>query len=138
MKNRNSNNHLIIAAAIGLLSMLSMNIAVADIVVDPKGHDLAVLEQDKMECRALASSIDVDLASEHQGRPALRGAAAAGGMAAIAGGNKEMRRRSMGAGALAGGLVRNKAKRVDNSLADVKRKEAQRNCLIGRGYNPIS
>ena len=71
-------------------------------------------------------------------RQVLRGAAVVGGAAAIAGGNKEMRRRSMGAGALAGGVVRNKSKRVDGSVEDAKRKEAQRNCLIGRGYNPIS
>ena len=41
-------------------------------------------------------------------------------------------------GALAGGLARNKSKRVDGSLEEVKRNDAQRNCLIGRGYNPIS
>jgi hypothetical protein len=44
----------------------------------------------------------------------------------------------MGAGALAGGLAMNKSKRVDASAADLKRKDAERNCLIGRGYNPIS
>ena len=61
-----------------------------------------------------------------------------GGMAAIAGGGKEARRRSAAAGALAGGLVRNKSKRVDSSVVEAKIKEAQRNCLYGRGYVPLS
>ena len=39
---------------------------------------------------------------------------------------------------LIGHLQRNKAKRVDGSVQEVKVMDAQRNCLIGRGYNPIS
>ena len=59
-------------------------------------------------------------------------------MAAIAGGNGEMRRRSAAGGAMVGALSRNKAKRVDNSVEEAKINDAQRNCLIGRGYNPLS
>jgi len=39
---------------------------------------------------------------------------------------------------MAGGLQRNKTKRVDASAKDVKIKESQRNCLIDWGYKPIS
>ena len=91
-----------------------------------------------MECRNLANQIDFNMAEDHSGRAVLRGAAAGGGFAAIAGGGKEARRRSAAGGALVGGLAKNKAKRVDNSLEEVKINDAQRNCLIGRGYNPIS
>jgi uncharacterized protein YcfJ len=125
---------LVIAAA----GMLSAGNLAADIVVDPKGHDAVQMEQDIRECRELVNSIDFNLAKEHQGRAVARGAVAAGGFAAIAGGGKEARRRSAAAGAMAGGLVRNKAKRVDNSAQEVKVKEAQRNCLLGRGYVPLS
>ena len=138
MKNRNFKNKAIIAAMVALASLFSLNFAQANVIVDPKGHDPVQLERDVMECRNLANSIDFNMAQDHQGRSVLRGAAAAGGFAAIAGGNKEVRRRSMGAGALAGGLAKNKSKRVDGSLEEVKRNDAQRNCLIGRGYNPIS
>ena len=131
-------NRFAIALAVSLAGMLSANIAVADIVVDPKGHEPMQLQQDQAECRDLANSLDFDMASEHQGRAVLRGAVVMGGMAAIAGGDKEMRRRSAGAGALGGALVRNKSKRVDSSMSDVQRKEAQRNCLYGRGYNPLN
>ena len=125
-------------APVGIALSLFAGGASANVVVDPKGHDPARLEQDRMECRALAADVDFNMASEHQGRAVLRGAAVAGGMAAIAGGNKEARRRSMGAGALAGGVMRNKSHRVDASVADAKRRDAERNCLVGRGYNPLS
>lgn len=138
MRNRNFKNKAIIAAMVALAGLFSLNFAQANVIVDPKGHDPVQLERDVMECRNLANSIDFNMAQEHQGRSVLRGAAAAGGFAAIAGGNKEARRRSMGAGALAGGLAKNKSKRVDGSLEEVKRNDAKRNCLIGRGYNPIS
>ena len=138
MKHLNINKSFVAAIALSLASMLIANNAVADIVVDPKGHDVAMLEQDKLECKNLASSIEFDMASDHQKRSVLRGAVVGGSMAAIAGGGGEARRRSMGAGALVGGLQKNKAKRVDGSVQDVQIKEAQRNCLVGRGYNPIS
>jgi len=138
MRNFNSKSHLLIIAVAGLSGLFFAGNAAADIIVDPKGHDPVQLENDRMECRALVSNIDFSMASEHQGHSVVRGAAVAGGMAAVMGGNKEMRRRSMGAGAIAGGLQRNKARRVDASVADAKRKEAERNCLAGRGYNPIS
>lgn len=138
MKYANIKKSFIAALVISLASMFIASSAVAGIVVDPKGHDAVQLEQDKLECRDLANSIEFDMASDHQGRSVLRGAAVGGGMAAIAGGNGEMRRRSMAAGALVGGLQKNKAKRVDGSVEDAKIKEAQRNCLVGRGYNPIS
>lgn len=135
-------NHLArkfaLALVIGAAGMVSAGNVMADIIVDPKGHDPVQLEQDRMECRQLAHSIDFNMAEDHQGRSVLRGAAAGGGFAAIAGGGKEARRRSAAAGALAGGLVKNKAKRVDNSVEEAKIKEAQRNCLYGRGYVPIS
>lgn len=138
MENIISKRHLLILAIAGLSGLLFAGNAAAEIVVDPKGHDPVQLEQDRMECRGLVSNIDFNMASEHQGHSVARGAAVAGGMAAVMGGNKEVRRRSMGAGAIAGGLQRNKARRVDASAADVKRKEAERNCLAGRGYSPIS
>ena len=138
MKNVIIKKHFIAALAISLASMSIASNAVAGIVVDPKGHDVVQLEQDKLECRDLANSVEFDMASDHQKRSILRGAAVGGGMAAIGGGNGEMRRRSMAAGALVGGLQKNKAKRVDGSVQDAKIKEAQRNCLVGRGYNPIS
>ena len=78
------------------------------------------------------------MAKDHQGRAVARGAAVGIGAAAIAGGNKEMRRRSAAGGAMVGGLARNKGKRVDGSVEQAKRNDAERNCLIGRGYNPIS
>ena len=138
MRNRNFKNKAIVASLVALAGLFSLNFAHANVIVDPKGHDPVQLERDVMECRDLANSIDFNMAEEHQGRSVLRGAAAAGGFAAIAGGNKEARRRSAGAGALAGGLAKNKSKRVDGSVEEVKRNDAQRNCLIGRGYNPIS
>jgi uncharacterized protein YcfJ len=125
---------LLVAAA----GMLSAGNAMANVVVDPKGHDPIQLEQDMNECRALASSIDFNMAEEHQGRSVVRGAVAMGGIAAIAGGGKEARRRSAGAGALGGALVKNKSKRVDGSVQEAKVNDAQRNCLLGRGYMPIS
>ena len=138
MKNFNFSHKLGLALVIASAGMLSAGNAMADIVVDPKGHDPLQLEQDVAECRALASSIEFDMAKEHQGHAIARGAVVGGGMAAIAGGGKEMRRRSLAAGALGGALVRNKAKRVDSSMEDAKIKEAQRNCLYGRGYVPMS
>ena len=138
MRNANFKKSFVAALAISLASMLIAGNAAAGIVVDPKGHDVVQLEQDKLECRNLAGSIEFDMAEDHQKRSVLRGAAVGGGMAAIGGGNGEMRRRSMAAGALVGGLQKNKAKRVDGSVQDAKIKEAQRNCLVGRGYNPIS
>ena len=138
MKNRNLERKALIALAVAAFSLASAANANAGIVVDPKGHDPLQLEQDKMECRELANSIEFDMAENHQGRAVLRGGAAMGGMAAIAGGGKEARRRSVAAGALAGGLVKNKSKRVDSSVEEAKIKEAQRNCLYGRGYVPLS
>ena len=138
MKNRNFERKALIALVVASASLFSVGNAMADIVVDPKGHDPVQLQQDQMECRELAQSIDFNMAEEHQGRAMLRGAAAAGGMAAIAGGGKEARRRSAAAGALGGGLVKNKSKRVDGSVQEVKVKEGQRNCLYGRGYIPLS
>ena len=138
MELRNFANKAIIVAGISIASLLASSIALADIVVDPKGHDPAQLHQDKMECRELANSVEFNMAKDHQGRAVLRGAAAVGGMAAIAGGGKEARRRSAGAGALGGALVMNKSKRVDGSVEEAKVKEAQRNCLYGRGYVPLS
>ena len=138
MEIRNFANKAIIIAGISIASLLASSIAMADIVVDPKGHDPVQLERDKMECRDLAHSIEFNMAEDHAGRSVLRGAAAAGGFAAIAGGGKEARRRSAAAGALGGGLVKNKARRVDGSAQEVKVKEAQRNCLYGRGYVPLS
>ena len=138
MKNRNFARKALIALVVVSAGLLSAGNAMANIIVDPKGHDPLQLEQDIMECRELASSIDFNMASDHQGRSVLRGAVAAGGMAAIAGGGKEARRRSAGAGALGGALVKNKAKRVDNSAEEIKVNDAQRNCLIGRGYMPLS
>ena len=138
MKIHNVERKALIALAVAAFSLASAANVSADIVVDPKGHDPVRLEQDKMECRDLASSIDFNMAEDHQGRAVLRGGVAMGGMAAIAGGGKEARRRSAAAGALAGGLVRNKSKRVDSSVEEAKIKEAQRNCLYGRGYVPLS
>ena len=138
MELRNFANKAIIIAGISIASLLASSIAMADIVVDPKGHNPAQLQHDKQECRELANSIEFNMAEDHQGRSVLRGAAAMGGMAAIAGGGKEARRRSVAAGALGGGLVKNKSKRVDNSAQELKVKEAQRNCLYGRGYVPLS
>ena len=129
---------IVLSAVVAMVSLLAADNLSADIIVDPKGHDPVQLEQDMMECRELVANIDFNLASDHQGKAVLRGAAVGGSMAAIAGGNKESRRRSAAGGALVGGLQRNKAKRVDGSVADVQRKEAQRNCLAGRGYNPLS
>ena len=138
MELRNFANKAIIVAGISIASLLASSIALADIVVDPKGHNPAQLQQDQMECRELAGSIEFNMAEDHQGRSVLRGAAAMGGMAAIAGGGKEARRRSAAAGALGGGLVKNKSRRVDGSVEEAKVKEAQRNCLYGRGYVPLS
>lgn len=138
MKNNEFARKIALALIIGAAGMASAGNLMADIVVDPKGHDPVQLEQDKLECRELAHSIDFNMAEDHQGRSALRGAAAAGGFAAIAGGGKEARRRSAAAGALAGGLAKNKARRVDGSVEEAKIMEAQRNCLYGRGYVPIS
>ena len=138
MKRSNFKNKFSLALIIAAAGMLSAGNAMANIVVDPKGHDPVQLEQDINECRALASSIDVNMAQEHQGRSVARGAVAMGGMAAIAGGGKEARRRSAAAGALGGALVKNKSKRVDRSMQDAQIKEAQRNCLYGRGYSVLS
>ena len=138
MKNRNFERKALIALIVASASLFSVGNVMADIVVDPKGHDPVQLKQDQMECRDLANSIEFNMAEDHQGRAVLRGAAAMGGMAAIAGGGKEARRRSAAAGALGGGLVKNKSKRVDSSAEEAKVKEAQRNCLYGRGYIPLS
>lgn len=138
MSNRNPKMKALIVLGIALASVFAANLAAADIIVDPKGHNVEQLQQDQMECRDLANGIDFDLVEEHQGRAVLRGAAAGGGFAAIAGGNKEMRRRSAAGGALVGGLQKNKAKRVDGSVEQVKVMDAQRNCLIGRGYSPLN
>ncbi len=138
MSNQKPKMNLILVLGIALAGMFAANLAAADIIVDPKGHDIEQLQQDQLECRDLASNIEFDLVEEHQGRAVLRGAAAGGGFAAIAGGDKEMRRRSAAAGAMVGGLQRNKAKRVDGSVQEVKVMDAQRNCLIGRGYSPLN
>lgn len=138
MKLSKLKNRIGLALVIAAIGMLSAGNAMANIVVDPKGHDSVQLERDIMECRELASSIDFNLAEEHQGRAVLRGAVIGGSAAAIAGGGKEMRRRSAAGGALMGGVARNKSKRVDGSVEQVKINDAQRNCLIGRGYNPLS
>lgn len=127
-----------IALIVAFAGVLSAGNAMANVVVDPKGHDPVKLEQDIQECRDLANSIDFNMAQDHQGRAVARGAVAMGGMAAIAGGGKEMRRRSAAAGALGGALVKNKSKRVDGSAEEIKVNDAKRNCLIGRGYNPLS
>ena len=127
-----------LSLAIAAAALFASGNVLANIVVDPKGHDPIQLEQDIQECRHLAESIDFNMASEHQGRAVARGAVAMGGMAAIAGGGKEARRRSAAAGALGGALVKNKAKRVDVSAQEIKVNDAQRNCLIGRGYSPLS
>lgn len=129
---------LSISIVIASAALFSAGNAMANVIVDPKGHDPVQLDQDMRECRELANSIEFNMASEHQGRSALRGAAAVGGMAAIAGGGKEARRRSAAAGALGGALVKNKAERVDGSVEEVKVNDTQRNCLIGRGYMPLS
>lgn len=129
---------LSLAIVIASASLLSAGNAMANVIVDPKGHDPVQLDQDIRECRELAHSIDFNMASDHQGRAVGRNALAMGGMAAIAGGGKEARRRSAAAGALGGALVKNKAKRVDGSVEEVKVNDAQRNCLIGRGYMPLS
>ena len=129
---------LSLSIVIASASLLSAGNAMANVIVDPKGHDPVQLDQDIRECRELAHSIDFNMASDHQGRAVGRNALAMGGMAAIAGGGKEARRRSAAAGALGGALVKNKAKRVDGSVEEVKVNDAQRNCLIGRGYMPLS
>lgn len=137
--NKLMNNKPWIAALV--LAIAGMSIAVpasAQIVVDPYGHDQAVMERDVSQCRDLSNSVEFGMIEEQRGRAVLRGAAVAGGAAAIAGGGKEVRRRSVGMGALAGGVARNQAKRSDRSVEEAKRNEAQRNCLIGRGYNPIN
>lgn len=138
MRNRNFERKALIALFVASASMFSVGNVMAGIVVDPKGHDPIQLEQDQMECRNLANSLEFNMAEDHQGRAVLRGAVAVGGMAAIAGGGKEARRRSAAAGALGGGLVKNKSKRVDVSAQEAKVKDAQRNCLYGRGYVPLS
>lgn len=138
MKRSNFSRKFGLALLVASVGMFSTANVMADIIVDPKGHDPVQLEQDINECRALASSIDFNMATDHQGRSVARGAVAVGGMAAIAGGGKEARRRSAAAGALGGALVMNKSKRVDASVEDAKIKEAQRNCLSGRGYVPMS
>ena len=127
-----------IALIVASAGLLSAGNVMANIVVDPQGHDPVKMERDVRECRDLANSIDFNMAKDHQGRAVARGAVAAGGFAAIAGGGKEARRRSAAAGALGGALVKNKAKRVDYSAEEIKVNDAQRNCLIGRGYNPLS
>ena len=78
---------------LGIVGMVFMSSASANVFVDPKGHDPVQLEQDVMECRNLANQIDFNMAEDHSGRAVLRGAAAGGGFAAIAGGGKEARRR---------------------------------------------
>ena len=138
MKRINFARKLSLSLIVASAGLLSAGNVMANVVVDPKGHDPVQLEQDIMECRELANSIDFNMASDHQGRSVARGAVALGGMAAIAGGGKEARRRSAAAGALGGGLVKNKARRVDASAEEIKVNDAQRNCLIGRGYMPLS
>ena len=131
-------NKAALALFIAVFGLASVSPAAADIIVDPKGHDNAQMERDLMECRDLSNSVSFNMAKDHQGRAVLRGAAIGGSAALIAGGGKEARRRSVAGGALAGGVVRNKSKRVDNSAEEAKRMEAQRNCLYGRGYQPLN
>jgi hypothetical protein len=127
--------------SITILSAASLVASVSfasSIIVDPKGQDPAQLALDQKECAELASQVEFDMAKEQAGRSVLRGAAAAGSVSAIAGGSSKTNKRAAGIGAVGGALSKNQAKRTDNTLQNVKQLEAERNCLKGRGYNPIN
>ena len=62
MRNFNVERKALIALAVAAFSLASAANVSADIGVDPKGHDPVRLEQDKMECRELASSIQFNMA----------------------------------------------------------------------------
>lgn len=130
--------HIIIALAVSSAAFISGNALALDIVVDPKGHDPAAMEQDIRECRELAANMNFDVASDYAGKAVARGAIIGGSAAVIAGGNKEVRRRSVAGGALAGGIAKNAGNRMDRAANNVKSSDAERNCLIGRGYNPLN
>ena len=98
-----------------------------EVIIDPKGVNMAQYEQDLAECRGYASAV-------RTGEKAVRGAASGavvGGLIGAAVGNSDDARSGAGVGAVTGG-AKGVSQGEREKVAVVKR------CLRGRGYRVLN
>ena len=114
-----------------LIAMLSATLLTAgcarDVIIDPKGVNMAQYNQDLSECTALAEQVNVG--GQTAGR-ALAGAAVGAAIGAAVG-NSDTAQRGAGAGAVAGA-----ARGADR--ATTEKQVVVRNCLRNRGYSVLN
>ena len=95
------------------------------VIIDPKGVDMARYQQDLAECQQLAAQVQ-----QKAGGGAVAGAIV-GGLVGAAVGNSRTAERMAGAGAVVGGA---------GGAGDTARERDQvvKNCMRGRGYRVLN
>ncbi|MDF3030312.1 MAG: hypothetical protein K0R03_870 [Moraxellaceae bacterium] len=114
------------ATAVALLAGCQSNPA-ERVIIDPKGVDQAVYQQDLAECNTIAQQAK-------PGRSAMRGAiggAVIGGALGGAMGDSRTAGRMAGGGAVIGG-----ASQAGEGMSE--RDRVLRNCMTGRGYRVLN
>ncbi|NRB41730.1 MAG: hypothetical protein HRU20_25210 [Pseudomonadales bacterium] len=122
-------NYLYIVTVIFTLAA-SMEAHAGNIIIDPKGHDSAQL--------TLASAAKSDKAKTAVGRSVVRGAVIAGAAMKTGTEHSGAARSAAKVGAVAGVAVASVGRRADKVSTQTAQEDAERACLIGRGYSPLN
>lgn len=107
--------------------LLAAGCANRNVIIDPKGVNMAQYNQDLSECTALAEQVNVG--AQTAGR-ALAGAAVGAAIGAAVG-NSDTAQRGAGVGAVAGGAK-------GAGRAATEKRVVVRNCLRNRGYSVLN
>ena len=116
-----------VVPAVLLVSICAGCTSTDEVIIDPKGVNMAQYEQDLAECRSYASAV-------RTGEKAVRGAASGavvGGLIGAAVGDSDDAKSGAGVGAVTGG-ARGVSEGERDKVAVVKR------CLRGRGYRVLN
>jgi hypothetical protein len=119
--------HLLLATLI-LATLLAACTTTDEIIIDPKGVDMARYRADLAECESYAEQVRT---GEKAARGAASGAVVGGAIGAIAGDSSEAAARGAGVGAVSGGA---------RGLAEGERAKVRvvKQCLRGRGYRVLN
>ena len=96
-------------------------------IIDTQGVDMSAYEQDLADCRAYGEQVQV---AQRTAGGAATGAVVGGIFGAVVG-NRQTARTTAGAGGVTGGVGG-----ASSGLGE--RRQAIRNCLIGRGYRVLN
>ncbi len=110
---------------ISLLSVAGCGSRPHQVIIDPKGVDMGLYQQDLNSCTQIAEQVE-----QKAGESAVAGAVI-GGVVGAAVGNSRTAQKVAGVGAVRGG--------VGGAIqTDKEKKRVVRNCMRGRGYKVLN